>query len=101
MFVSLLRRAAENTLLDLHWVGWQRGFPSRCQDLFDTELVSRLAKVASDAVDLQTEVVPLLKLCCIMLHDVAEGICFKSWRALGVYNVIICHNLVAIVSCVL
>ena len=65
-----LSRLAENTLLDLHWVGWQHGLPSsspRCQDLIDTELVSRLAKVASDAVDLQTEVVPFLNLNICMM----------------------------------
>ena len=82
-------RLAENTLLDLHWVGWQHGLPSsspRCQDLIDTELVSRLAKVASDAVDLQTEVVPFLNICMMLHRKVLVLICFKSWSALGVYD---------------
>ncbi|CAL1171703.1 unnamed protein product [Cladocopium goreaui] len=70
-----------NTLLDLHWVGWQHGLPSsspRCQDLIDTELVSRLAKVASDAVDLQTEVDSVNDLWSITL-ELAKSTKLNCW----------------------
>lgn len=45
---------AQNMLWDLHWAGWENGLNPQCQHLFDSELVSRLAKLASD---FQTEVV--------------------------------------------